>query len=221
MIVTTDSAETSLRLTFVVDSVTARTVDMTGPVAFEYKKPGVALKIDSSVNVAGLNASVDGVAWTFGVGKGAKRDNLILASVRFSLDTLGMLIVQASVPQGDAQMPRSTFQRFRRVETGREDLVTQDDSTRQLALAMAVTITNGFGRPSEREIAASVEKESPFTGIVLIDGHRATLEQMRGLDRRDVRRYSWLVGAVAPRYFTDPEAGKGIIAFETGQLGRR
>ena len=133
----------------------------------------------------------------------------------FSLDESNMLIVQALARPTTGEMPLSVFRRFRRPDAVLPR-ISQGAPTRRLALVMAIEISHGLARAYGSK--EDFDKEPPFTGIVLIDGQRATLDRMRALDRRDVRRYSWLVGSVAPRYFADPQANTGVIAFETGQL---
>ena len=64
-------------------------------------------------------------------------------------------------------------------------------------------------------------KKALFTGLIFIDGARATESEMKSLDRTQIESVEVLKGPYAALFYSDPEAGKGVIAIKTKRGGTK
>ncbi len=69
--------------------------------------------------------------------------------------------------------------------------------------------------------AASDPLKAPFSGLIFIDGVRATDSQMKALARDQIESIDVIKGAYAAQEYNNPEAAKGVIAIKTKRGGAK
>ena len=89
---------------------------------------------------------------------------------------------------------------------------------------VAVPLQDGFAEPMGTLAARAPRAERSkvaFTGLLFIDGVRATEGQMRALDPKEIASVDVLKGIAAAQYLNDPAAANGVIVIKTKRGGAK
>ena len=128
-------------------------------------------------------------------------------------------LARVEILTGDHHTPTRINLHTRKSELKALANITSDDSGRVRHLEARLRLNPDQGTGAVAEGSLVEVSKSAFTGLIFVDGVRATESQMKSLRAEQIESVDVIKGAAATALYGDPQAANGVITIKTKHKG--